>query len=38
MQPLASALPASLLKRVAADVVQRMTDSELRTLNLPRDM
>lgn len=35
MQPLASALPASLLKRVAADVVQRMTDSELRTLNLP---
>ena len=35
VQPLTSALPVSLLKRVAAEVVQRMTDSELRTLNLP---
>jgi hypothetical protein len=30
-----SALPVSPLQRVAADVVQRMTDSELRALNLP---
>lgn len=29
------ALPVSPLKRVAADVVQRMTDSELRALTLP---
>lgn len=34
-QPPTSGLPASLLKRVAAEVVQRMTDSELRTLSLP---
>ncbi len=31
----ASALPESALKRIVGQVVQRMTDSELRALNLP---